>query len=328
MAVEPQLDVRGALIHSGHKFRKEILLMLVIALSETTNHMTMRYGIRGKETVGEARSGAKLRPYRTQKDEKNTSSIVPRTLETHLGDVVEEFDPVPLYNTVYSEPISKARKELEVVKTLAVEMSRQATEDLPKAIFSGVRNAVGNETMDLFDGFDTICIAEKVAGNISVAAGNLVELGEITVANVGDKLKAIHKAAHDVLKNGESKMFIPVYIKELYDEWYLANFGPVAYNTQFEQTYLHGTNKKCELVALPGMIDSTHIFMTKKKNMLVGCDQESDKELVKIRECDNPKVVQFFMTAYFGVQFESLNPKVMIAASFTQPAPAEPEGGA
>ncbi|MHC1781005.1 MAG: hypothetical protein AB9922_12300 [Bacteroidales bacterium] len=328
MAVEPQLDVRGALIHSGHKFRKEILLMPVIALSETTTHMTMRYGVRGKETVGEARSGAKLRPYKTEKGATNTAALIPRTLETHLGDVVEEFDPVPLYNTVYSEPISKARKDLEVVKTLAVEMARQATEDLPKALFTGVRNALGDATMDLFDGFDTICAAEKVLGEIALAKGNLVELGEITVANVGDKLKEIYKAAHPVLKKSKAKMFIPVYIKEMYDEWFLANFGPVAYNTQYEQIYLHGTNKRCELVDLEGMEDSTHIFFTTKNNMLVGCDQESDKEQVKIRECDNPKVVQFFMTAYFGVQFESLNQKRLLAASFTLPAPAEPEGGA
>lgn len=323
---EQHLDVRGALVHSGHKFRKEILLMPVIALSETTNHMTMRYGIRGKETVGEARSGAKLRPYRTAKDEKNTSSIIPRTLETFLGDVVEEFDPVTLYNTIYSEPISKARKELDVVKTMSVEMARQATEDLPKALFTGVRNADGDETMDLFDGFDTICKSEKVTGEIALVKGNLVELGDITVANVGDKLKQAYKAAHPTLKKSKAKMFIPVYIKEMYDEWFLANFGPVAYNTQYEQMYLHGTNKRCELVDLEGMEDSTHIFFTTKNNMLVGCDQESDKEQAKIRECDNPKVVQFFMTAFFGVQFESIHPKRLLAASFTIPA-LEPEGG-
>lgn len=311
------LDIKGALVGSGHKFRKEILLMPVVALSETTGHMTMRYGIRGKETVGEARSGAKLRPYTSAKGETNTASMAPRTLETFLGDVVEEFDPWTLYDTMYSEPLSKKRTELEVVKTLAVEMAKSATEDLPEVIFSGVRNATGNCTMDLFDGFDTIASAEKAAGNIALAKKNYVDVGNISSANVGDKLKAIHKAAHVILKNGASKMFIPVLVKEMYDEWFLANFGPVAYNTGFEQTFLYGTNKKCELVPLTGMINSAHIFLTSKRNMLVGCDQESDKERVEINKCDNPKAVQFFMTAFFGVQFETLNPKVFLAAAFT-----------
>lgn len=316
-----ELDIRGALIGSGHKFRKEILMMPVVALSETTKHMTIRYGIRGKETVGEARSGAQLRPYRTAKDAKNTSSIVPRTLETFLGDVVEEFDPYTIYNTVFSEPVSKARKDLDIVKALAVEMSRQATSTLPDAIFSGVRNSVGDGTMDLFDGFDTICKAEKTAGNITDELGNLIAVGEINEANVGDVLRQIHKNSMSVLKKASTKMFVPVYIKEMYDEWFLANFGPVVYNTQFEQSFLHGTNKRCEIVDLPGMEESDHIFLTTKKNMLVGVDQLSDLEKALIRECDNPKVVQFFMTAYFGVQFESLNPKVMVAASFAKPAP-------
>ncbi len=311
------LDIKGILIGSGHKFRKEILLMPVVALSETTSHMTMRYGVRGKETVGEARSGAKLRPYITAKGETNTASIEPRTLETFLGDVIEEFDPWTLYNTMYSEPLSKKRTEMEVVKTLAVEMAKSATEDLPAVIFSGVRNASGDTTMDLFDGFDTIVKAEKTAGNVSLEKKNFIDLGNITVANVGDQLKAFHKGSNVILKNGASKMFIPVELKEMYDEWFLANFGPVAYNTGFEQTYLYGTNKKCELVPLPGMIDSSHIFLTSKKNMLVGVDQESDKERVEINKCDNPKVVQFFMTAFFGVQFESINPKVFMAAAFT-----------
>lgn len=314
-----ELDIKGALVGSSHKFRKEMLLMPVIALEDTTQHMILRYGIRGKETVGTLRSGAKLRPYRSDKGATNTSGIESRTLETHLGDVVEEVDPYPIYTTIFSEPISKKRTELEIVKSVSVEIARMATEDLHKAIFVGVRKADGNETLDLFDGFDTICKAEKTAGNISLAKKNLVELGEITEANVGDKLKLIHKSAHVTLKNGKSKMFIPVWVKELYDEWFLANFGAVTYNSAFEQQYLHGSNRSCELVALPGMEESTHIFLTKKNNMLVGCDQESDKEQAKIRECDNPKAVQFFMMAYFGVQFEGIDPRVFMAASITKP---------
>lgn len=313
------LDIRGALINSSQKFRTEVLLMPIEALSDTTQHMTMRYGVRGKEIVGEARSGAKLRPYKLEKGATNTASIDTRILETNLGDVIEEFDPYTLYKTIFSEPISKKRTELELVKALAVEMARQSTEDLPKAMFTGVRDEAGSDTMALFDGFDTICKAEKTAGNISLAKKNLVVLDEITEANVGDKLKLIHKSAHVTLRSAKTKMYVPVWVKELYDDWYLANFGAVQYNSKYEQDFLHGTNRSCELVALPAMEDSTHIFLTTKKNMLVGCDQESDKENVRIRECDNPKVVQFFLMMFFGVQFESINPKVFMAASITKP---------
>jgi hypothetical protein len=45
--------------------------------------------------------------------------------------------------------------------------------------------------------------------------------------------------------------------------------------------------------------------------MKVGVDQESDKETVEIRRPDNPKLVQFFMMAYFGVGFETLDKRFM-----------------
>ena len=57
------LDIQGALINSSHKFRKEVLMMPVVGLGATRLHMTTRFGVRGKETVGEARSGTEFRPY-------------------------------------------------------------------------------------------------------------------------------------------------------------------------------------------------------------------------------------------------------------------------
>lgn len=311
------LDIQGALIQSSHKFRKDILMMPVVGLGVTRSHMTTRFGVRGKETVGEARSGARLRPYRTAKDAKNTTVVIPRTLETMLGDVVEEFDPVALYKTVYSENISKEITQLDFVRAIGLEMARQSTSDLPKAIFTGVRDAAGEDTIDLFDGFDTITIAEKVAGNIAVGKGNFKELGVLTAANVGDVLKAYFQSASQVLQSNPCKMFIPVSVKNMYDEWYLANFGAVMYNTKDQQSILHMSNGMCELVALPGMIDSTHIFLSTKKNMLIGVDQTSDEEKIEIRRPDNPKVVQFFMKMFFGVQFESISPEVFMAGSYS-----------
>lgn len=317
------LNIQGALIESGHKFRKEILLMPVVGLGKTREHMTTRFGVRGKETVGEARSGAEVRPYRTAKDAGNTTTVIPRTLETFLGDVVEEFDPVALYKTVYSENIAKEITQLEFVRMISLEMARMSTSKLPKAVFTGVRNASGNTTMDLIDGFDTICIAEKVAGNIAVGKGNYKALGVITAANVGDVLKGLFQSAHEVLQSNPCKMYIPVAVKNMYDEWYLANFGPVVYNTKDQQSILHMSNGMCELVALPGMIDSTHIFLSTKKNMLIGVDQLSDEEKVEIRRPDNPKVVQFFMKMFFGVQFESISPEVFMAGSYSLGVVAE-----
>jgi hypothetical protein len=49
------------------------------------------------------------------------------------------------------------------------------------------------------------------------------------------------------------------------------------------------------------------LMFTVKENVKVGVDLESDKEDVRIRECDNSKMVQFFMMAYYGVGFDTLD---------------------
>ena len=67
--------------------------------------------------------------------------------------------------------------------------------------------------------------------------------------------------------------------------------------------------------------------------MLVGMDQMSDQEKAKIRECDNPKALQFFMCMFFGVQFESILPEFLLvsrttAAPSPTPTPEGPVSGA
>lgn len=298
-----------------------MLSLPIVQLEPSLKYMTLRRGIRGEETVGTARSGAQLRPYRIAKDAVNTSKMDARSLKTYLGDVVEEFDPYAVYETCYGEPLSVKRDQLEIVKTLSLEMARSATENLALALFTAKRNPSGNTTMELFDGFDTVIEREKTATNISAEKGNLLDLGELAAASVGDQLLELYRSIHSAMKyKGQVMMYVPTKVREMYDDWFAANFQSAPYNQQYEQVYLHGTSKKCLLVDLPGMDEAKNIIVTTRDNMLVGVDQISDKERFEIRRPDNPKVVQFFMTMYFGTNFQSIDQRVFKAGSFTLPA--------
>lgn len=312
-----QLD--AILVNSGAKFRKEVLLMPIAALMATAlNHMTLRKGIRGDETVGTADNDAELRPYKTEKGETDSSKFIARTLTTYLGDVVEEFDPYQLFATVYGEQFEDLteRKEAEVVKKLSLAMAKRISKKLASAIFSGVRKADGTKTSDLFNGFDTIAAKEITDGNIAAAKGNYMDVDAITENNVGDVLKSIYDSASEELQEAEElRMFIPKTVKNMYDKWCLAEFGAAVYNTTYNKHVLHGTDENpCQLVALSGQKGSSYIYLSSKSNMLVGCDQKSSMEKVKIRECDNPKTLQFFMCMYFGVNFESVAPEHLMVA--------------
>ena len=61
----------------------------------------------------------------------------------------------------------------QVLSYLAAQLGKK----LNMAIFGGVRNAAGNTTADLFNGFDKITLDEITATNISAANGNYVQLG-------------------------------------------------------------------------------------------------------------------------------------------------------
>ncbi len=321
------MNISELLVNSSAKFRKEIIAMPVAALLDTAlAHMTLRRGVAGDETVGAVGSGAEARPYKTAKGAADTSNIKARKLTTFLGDVLEEFDPYLLYTTVYGEAASDKTKrtDMEIVRDLSLAMGKSVSKKLGAALFVASRNDNGTTTATLFNGFDTITAAEITAGNISALKGNYMDVAAITAANVGDVLKSIYDGASEELQEASNlKMFVPRAIKLLYDEWFLAHFGAVNYNSAYGRKWLHGTDDSCEIVALSGMKNSPYIYLTTKSNMLVGCDQESNKERVLVRVPDNPKVVQFFMCFFFGVQFEMIEPEFLMVA---KPAAGSPSG--
>ena len=320
-----QLD--AILVNSGAKYRREILAMPVVALEKTLKHMTIRKGVRGDETVGGYDNDAELRPYRSSKDATDKGKFFGRTLTTYLGDIVEEFDPYRLFSTVYGESFGSLtdRKEADIVKDMALTLAKKVSAKLGKALFKAVRNKDGNTTLDLFNGFDTIAAKEIKEGTIAVANGNLYIYETITDANAGDVLKAIYSAASDELRDQENlKMFLPNSVLDAYEVWCLSTLGSVVYNQTYAQSRLH-CNRNVELVPLVGLKNSEYIYISTKDNMLVGMDQLSDAEQAKIRECDNPKALQFFMCMYWGVQFECILPEILLVARHTAAPSPTPE---
>lgn len=305
------------LLASGDKYRKELLIMPMLQLQAYAQHMTRRMGVRGKETVGEFGSGAQLRPYRTAKDAKDTRELSFRTLETFLGDVVEEFDPYVMSRTIYGNSLGTPLENFDIVKATGLAMAKSVGKTLRQNLFKAKRNASGDNTADLFDGFSTIVDREIAAGAIADNKSNLATLEEINAANVVDMLRDFYHSASEVLQEANTKLFLPTNIYNLYKQGYLAEFGSVSYNTQYKQVYLIDSDDKCELVPVSAMAGTNHLILTDKGNMLIGCDQMSDEEKVEIRRCDNPKAVQFFLKCFFGVEFETLAAERLMVGKIT-----------
>jgi hypothetical protein len=313
------LTIHEDLIKAGIKYRKELLTFPLLALDDVLQHMTLRTGIQGKEVGGSLDVDAELRPYRTAKDATGGPTITPFEWEVFLGDTVKEFDPHAILGTLYTERTITPADQMKLARKVAFVMAGKVGEALRAAMFVAERDASGNNTVDLFNGFSTLAAAAITAEKISVAKKNLTDLTStpITGQNVGDVLKeAYRKLPVHLKRNRNLKLYLPTSIVELYEDWFQVEYGHAPWNDGFHHKSLIGSNKNCQFVDLDNMEDQNFMFFSIKENFQVGVDQLGDKETVEIRRPDNPKMVQFFMKAHFGTGFDTLDHRYLNVVKF------------
>lgn len=304
---------------SAVTYRKELLIMPVIAAMATLQHMTARPGVAGREVLGQLSGGIELGPYDPNRKDDDGLDITPRTLETYLGSVIKRFDMNSVAKTVYGALTTQGDglASLDLTRQVLNYLAMQLGRSLNLCIFSASRNESGTLTKDLFDGFDTITQKEVTAGTISQDAGNFIQLGEaITESNAVDTLMKIYEQADDSLQGVPSKMFVPFNVYRAYNKDYMASFGNVIYNTEYKKTYLEGTDNLCEIVPLVSKKGSPFIHLTTKGNMVYGYGDGMADEKISVEKY-HEFLLSFVATMYFGCQFETISKeRLMVAKLF------------
>ena len=301
---------------SAVTYRKDLLVMPVIAAEATLQHMTPRPGVAGREVLGQLSGGIELGPDDPKRYDDEGLDIKPRTLETFLGSVIKRFDLNSVAKTVYGSLTTQgeALTSLDLARQVLNYLSMQLGRNLNLHIWSAKRNDTGTKTKDLFDGFDTITQKEIDAGTIGTTQGNFMQLPQaIDESNATDILMSIYESADDILQGVPTKMFVPVSVYRAYNKDYLASFGNVVYNTQFKKTYLEGTDNLCELVPLVSKKGSPFIHLTTKSNMIYGYGDGLDSEKIAI-EKHHEFLLSFVATMFFGCQFEAINKERLMVA--------------
>lgn len=309
---------------SALQYRKELLLLAILGLEKILPYFTLRTGIRYKEVVGTMDGPFELRPYTGQKNATSDLEITGRELETFLGSCVKEFDPNDLIQTIYGSGITsgKGLEGVDINKKVIALMVKRLSESIAKNLFKAKRNPSGTNTVDLFNGIDTITANEITANNISVAKNNLFELTTaIDSTNAVDVLKTLYRAASEELKEDPVNLYVPRFVYDAYCDDYKQTTGNIAYNKQFNQTFVEGSNDLCAIVPLSAKKDSPFLHLTPKSNMLIGCYQMGDYEKIEVRRGDNPFLLQFIATMFLGTNMESIHStRLLVAKQYVAPS--------
>lgn len=293
---------------SATTFQKELLITPVISCSDTLQHFTGRPGVAGREVIGQLTGNVELGPYNATRVDDTGVKITPRVLETYLGSVVKRFDLNEAAKTVWGEAfaqgeeLTKAALVLQVLTYLSAQLGKM----IGAALWTAERDASGDKTKNLFDGFDTITKKEIDASSISTAQGNLHEFPEaFSGTNTVDRLMEFYQAAAPELQAVETKLYIPYSVYNHYNRDYATRFGSTPYNHEYSKTFLEGTQNLCELVPLASKKGSEYVHLSTKKNMLYGYGAGMADENIAIEKY-HEFLISFVATMYFGVQFETI----------------------
>ena len=306
---------------AAEKWRQQLLLLPMLSCKDSLRFMTGIPGIRNKEHVGTAKSNAQFGPYKADKNSSSTTEVKYRELETFFGNVCEDFEPNSVITMLLGQNASflgEGQKTAPSAKLVIASVLKSLGESLHNVLFTAKRNAEGDTSADLFNGFITIADAEVTAENISAAKGNLLKITTgFSEADALDVAKSIERKAHPVLRATEKFLYCSPEFADAYNDAYMLTHGGIVYNKKFEQAVVEGSNNKTTLAPLTCLAGSSKFFLAPKSNMLYGYDSLSDQERIQVDRF-KPFMLTLSAAMFFGVQFYSIDPRMLLMVDATK----------
>ena len=306
---------------AAEKWRQQLLLLPMLSCKDSLRFMTGIPGIRNKEHVGTAKSNAQFGPYKADKNSSSTTEVKYRELETFFGNVCEDFEPNSVITMLLGQNASflgEGQKTAPSAKLVIASVLKSLGESLHNVLFTAKRNAEGDTSADLFNGFITIADAEVTAENISEAKGNLLKITTgFSEADALDVAKSIERKAHPVLRATEKFLYCSPEFDDAYNDAYMLTHGGIVYNKKFEQAVVEGSNNKTTLAPLTCLAGSSKFFLAPKSNMLYGYDSLSDQERIQVDRF-KPFMLTLSAAMFFGVQFYSIDPRMLLMVDATK----------
>lgn len=305
------------------KYQKELLELPIRQAQDVLKYMRGITGLRGKTRFKSIEGKSEFGPYNPDRQSAASVNIDFRELETQFGSVIEKFHPndYALLTMGYDQPtLGEGQNQASTTLLVLSQIAKARGEALANAVFNGKRNAEGDKTIDLFDGFNTIAEAEITAGTIAEGKNNLITIAEkITNVNAVDITKQIVFSLDEHLRRIPCNFFCSQDLVDKYNEAYLESHHGISYNKEYNQPYVEGSNNLITFVPLAELAGSDKFYVTPKNNMLWGTDNKSAMSTIDVSRFE-PFRLTFSSTIFFGVNFHTVDARRLKVVKLTNQA--------
>lgn len=304
-------------------YRKDLIVMPMLAMQALLQHVSVRTGIRYRETVSELAGKFQLGNYKKDKLGNGNVTINGRVLQTFFGNCIEPIDPNAIYQSIWGSNITKGEglKNVPIVLQVCAYMMKQLGENLFFNAFTAKHVGTNfDETASFFNGYNTIIqndidgTNEQKVVKISEDLNNLYYLPEtITADNAVEVFKNFYWGRDKKLRSQNLKLFMNDKTYHYYTEDYQKSFGALPYNQAYDKKTLEGASN-VELVPLAN-VPEDFLLLTPKTNILALYNQKTDDETFLCeRSLQNHYDIDFIANMFFGVEFESVSPEIFSVA--------------
>lgn len=295
------------------KWMPTLLDLPIRAAQDVLKYMNGITGLRGKMKLGEIKADSQFAPFKKNRKSDAEVNVKYREIETHLGNVVEEFSPVDyaFLTMGYDDPIVGEKiKNASTTALVLFHLAKARGQHIAQAILTGVRNEDGDTTLDLCDGLITIAKKDIADGNISEQIGNYIKLtDQFSIENTCNLLKEeVVFRLNPFLRNQNNTLLCPPELVDMYNQSYQTTHATLNYNNAYNQPFVEGSNNRITLVGVPELAGQTHMILTQKENMWWATDNKSDESFVDIMRKDH-YTLSSAANIFLGAQFRTIDPR-------------------
>lgn len=300
-------------------YRKTFTTLPFKAMSDLLKYTNIATGIRYREIVSEMTGKFEMGNYAKDKKKEDGTSINARSFETFFGNSIDSIDPNRLYQSIWGSNVisGDGLKNVPIVVQVCALIVKSIWENVYLNTFTAKHeDSDTTSTSKWFNGFCTV-IDNDIAGTnysktveISEDIGNLQQGEEsISESNAVDVIKDFFWSSGEHLRGQQLELFCSDLTYHMYTENYQNLHGSLPYNTSYDKKTLEGAGN-VTFVPL-SCVPRDFLLLTPKNNIYCLFNQKGSEEGYRVeRSLDNHYDVDVICNAFFGTQFESVNPKV------------------